>query len=697
MGEPKPVASSQSNGGIKQKPTSLNLAPGSACFYRNVNGRINLNDRHIQHAGTAAGSLETGVAGGRGLVNIGLRNNNINCHNTNNNPNNNNNNNESGSVKSITSTSSPIFNESNNVSQLSALPSVPSLLSAIPGWNISAEQENLLESMPPPPPAPSDGTISHRSSSAEQQQQLHHHQQQQQLQQSQLQSQQRNNLQPSPIGQLCSPSNNGLGGVGAVGNFSLYTPPAPIPASGANKIRSTPNGLPQSTAMRRPHSIAVPPYSLAQFNPRVIGPPGIDSWGNRPDTTTKSSNCAISNGSSSPIYGVSRRAHSVASTPVSATSNGMQQQQLQQHQKQLPLSAGNMVPTTTTRTNVPPQTLWNGQLQQQSLPRRPHSIASTPVNAAITSVLSGNGSTVSSAGSCTPAGGVSANGTSNGGGRTPSIEPIQWGASGMVLHQPVPRRPYPTTLPHPQPPTPTSQGPALSVLTNPGNSNTWTPGGALRHRPHSIATTPQGYTTSIIGGSTLGGNGSVGCSPMPPASPSDSGYRSLPSSSSDYQLLKSPSQSQLLQTPNGNRSAVRRLSLPSSAQNLLRATAPRPSPTFHGLPFKPFSCGVSPSGTPIFLGCTHLHGNGNGTVGPGGSGICGNGNNGVGNPNGNGTTRASTPATSPAHALTTSQAIQQLLAQPRNGFKIVDDKVSLFIEILDSQERFAKVSPPMAQ
>ncbi|KOC66953.1 Dystrophin, isoform D [Habropoda laboriosa] len=155
----------------------------------------------------------------------------------------------------------------------------------------------------------------------------------------------------------------------------------------------------------------------------------------------------------------------------------------------------------------------------------------------------------------------------------------------MVLHQPIPRRAYASTLPHPQPPTPTSQGPALSILTNPGNSNTWTPGAALRSRPHSIATTPQ-------------------TAPMPPASPSDSGYRSLPSAASDYQILKSPS-----------------------------------------------SGGTGSSGT-----------------------------------------RSSTPATSPATPLTTSQAIQQLLAQPRNGFKIVDDKVSLFIEILDTQERFAKVS-----
>lgn len=361
-----------------------------------------------------------------------------------------------------------------------------------------------------------------------------------------------------------------------------------------------------------------------------------------------------------------RRAHSVAGTPVSVSAgggnnnggvNGVNGQQEPRSNGVSPsVNGGTMGPTT--RSVVPPQSLWNGQLQQP-VPRRPHSIASTPVTPSPGMLAPAPTPTPTSASSVPSSARATA-------------EPIQWGSSGMVLHQPIPRRAYASTLPHPQPPTPTSQGPALSILTNPGNSNTWTPGAGLRSRPHSIATTPQ-------------------TAPMPPASPSDSGYRSLPSAASDYQILKSPSRSQAQQAQHHhqqqqhhhqqghqqlhnqqNHSATRRLSLPS-AQSLLRASAPRPSPTFHGLPFRPFNCGVSPNGNPIFLGCTHLHNSS--STGTGSTG-----------------TRSSTPATSPATPLTTSQAIQQLLAQPRNGFKIVDDKVSLFIEILDTQERFAKVS-----
>ncbi|KAL0275465.1 UNVERIFIED_CONTAM: hypothetical protein PYX00_003302 [Menopon gallinae] len=131
-----------------------------------------------------------------------------------------------------------------------------------------------------------------------------------------------------------------------------------------------------------------------------------------------------------------------------------------------------------------------------------------------------------------------------------------------------------------------------------------------------------------------------------PVSPSDSGYRSLPSSASDYQVS---------QQTDPAPSARRRLSLPS-AQAQLR---PKPSPTFHGLPFRPFTCGVSPSGSPIFLGCTHLH------PSPGSN-----------------KPRAVTP--------TASQAIHQFVMHPRNGYRSPDDKIALFYEILDSQERFAK-------
>ncbi|CAD7092950.1 unnamed protein product [Hermetia illucens] len=37
------------------------------------------------------------------------------------------------------------------------------------------------------------------------------------------------------------------------------------------------------------------------------------------------------------------------------------------------------------------------------------------------------------------------------------------------------------------------------------------------------------------------------------------------------------------------------------------------------------------------------------------------------------------------------EAVQNLLAQPRNGFQILDDRMRLFIDILDSQEKFSQV------
>ncbi|KZC10828.1 Dystrophin, isoform D [Dufourea novaeangliae] len=648
MGEPKPASSPQPNGGVKQKPTSLNLAPGPG-FYRNVNGRASLNDRHLQHV--------TAVVGGeRGATRV---------------------NNKSASPSPATAVNSTESGGNTTITavQLPALPTVPPLSALSSAWSLSAELENLLE--PPPPPAPTHPATTPRANSVNDHQQ---HQQQQQQQHQHQQQQQRNNVQSSPINQLPtrSPSHNGHG-------FPLYTPPAPIPASGANKIRSTPNGLPQPTAPRRPHSIAAPPYhhvasihhSLGQLAGRANATSSLSSsaaaTSSSPNGAAATPSSTIAPGSTaspsswstvgppstttSCVPGmVQRRAHSVASTPVSLpTGGGLNNGGINGvNGQQEPRGGGsngasvNGAMGPTTRSVIPPQSLWNGQLQQP-VPRRPHSIASTPVTTT---------TSMPATAPATPASGGGGGGCLPSSART-TVEPIQWGSSGMVLHQPIPRRAYASTLPHPQPPTPTSQGPALSILTNPGNSNTWTPGAALRPRPHSIATTPQ-------------------TAPMPPASPSDSGYRSLPSAASDYQILKSPSRSQQQtqqqhQQQQNHQSAVRRLSLPS-AQTLLRVTAPRPSPTFHGLPFRPFSCGVSPNGNPIFLGCTHLH-----TTGSPGTGSTG--------------TRTSTPATSPATPLTTSQAIQQLLAQPRNGFKIVDDKVSLFIEILDTQERFAKVSP----
>ncbi|XP_039307687.1 nascent polypeptide-associated complex subunit alpha, muscle-specific form-like isoform X2 [Solenopsis invicta] len=616
MGEPKPAVSPQPNGGVKQKPTSLNLAPGPG-FYRNVNGRASLNDRHLQHVTALIGGGRTAHVNKSASPNFAAAINNS----------------ELGGGGSA------------NTVQLPALPTVPPLSAISSAWSLSAELENLLE--PPPPPAPTHSSPSNRASSVSN----NEHQQHQN-------EQQHNNLRSSPINQLPtrSPSHNGHG-------FPLYTPPAPIPASGANKVRSTPNGLPHPGASRRPHSIAAPPFHgvqhpLGQLAGRAAAATPLPSAAPAPGAATPTawgSGAATPNATTCGVPGVvQRRAHSVAGTPVSLSTgnNGINGGiNGQQEPRSNGPSAGGVgvggggsggsggggVVVSATRSAVPPQSLWNGQ---QPLPRRPHSIASTPVTAA---------TGLPPATTATPTN-VSAT------ARTPG-EPIQWGASGMVLHQPIPRRAYASTMPHPQPPTPTSQGPCLSVLNNPGNSNTWTLGAAaLRPRPHSIATTPQGAPQ------------------MPPASPSDSGYRSLPSAASDYQILKSPSKSQQNQQQQQSQqqihqSAVRRLSLPS-AQTLLRTSAPRPSPTFHGLPFRPFTCGVSPNGNPIFLGCTHLH-NSNSS---------------------SGSTRTSTPATSPATPLTTSQAIQQLLAQPRNGFKIMDDKVSLFIEILDTQERFAKVS-----
>ena len=145
-------------------------------------------------------------------------------------------------------------------------------------------------------------------------------------------------------------------------------------------------------------------------------------------------------------------------------------------------------------------------------------------------------------------------------------------------------------------------------------------------------------------------------------STTNNGPKSLPSSISDYMLLSSKKKTDPFHPPTPSPlSAQRRLSLPS-AQAQLR---PKFNSAIHGLPFRPFTCGVSPNGTPIFLGCTHLH--------PSPSPV---------------KPRAVTP--------TTSQAIQQLLLQSRNGYQSPDDKMSLFFEILDSQERFVKVKKKRA-
>lgn len=110
----------------------------------------------------------------------------------------------------------------------------------------------------------------------------------------------------------------------------------------------------------------------------------------------------------------------------------------------------------------------------------------------------------------------------------------------------------------------------------------------------------------------------------------------LPSSRSDYQL-----QRPAIMT-NGYGavppSTSRRLSLPGGVQN-----PPKVSATFHGLS--------------ALLGPTPTLG---------------------------------TPGT-PSTPAAVREAVRHLLQQPRNGFPIMDHKLSLFIDILDAQERFSQV------
>lgn len=111
---------------------------------------------------------------------------------------------------------------------------------------------------------------------------------------------------------------------------------------------------------------------------------------------------------------------------------------------------------------------------------------------------------------------------------------------------------------------------------------------------------------------------------------------SLPSSRSDYQL-----QRPAIMT-NGYGavppSTSRRLSLPGGVNN-----PPKTSATFHGL--------SALVGAPTLLG---------------------------------------TPGT-PSTPAAVQEAVRHLLMQPRNGFPIMEHKLSLFIEILDAQERFSQV------
>lgn len=149
----------------------------------------------------------------------------------------------------------------------------------------------------------------------------------------------------------------------------------------------------------------------------------------------------------------------------------------------------------------------------------------------------------------------------------------------------------------------------------------------LTRRPHSIGCEDEWPTVPLLQ--------PVPRRPVPNTTLPRTSYH-LPSSRSDYQL-----QRPAIMT-NGYGavppSTSRRLSLPGGVQN-----PPKTSATFHGLsalagPFPP----VGTPGTP------------------------------------------STPAA-------VREAVRHLLMQPRNGFPIMDHKLSLFIEILDAQERFSQV------
>jgi hypothetical protein len=315
-----------------------------------------------------------------------------------------------------------------------------------------------------------------------------------------------------------------------------------------------------------------------------------------------------------------RRPHSIASSPVSSKAPGL----------------------PTTRLRDGPVALSSYGILHHPIPRRPHSIATsvaiTPPTPSAPTTRSG-----SSPQQQVPRRPLIPN--SNSVPTLPSGTSSPTAKLSNSIQQPTPRRPQSVvvtpsssaTLPHFTTATPS----CVSMITT-GSSHTWSSSNGQQRRVSTTAATPTSVPTTL--------------------SPSDSGYRSLPPATSDYQILNSSHVT--------HSSATRRLSLPStSAQVALGLHTPRPSPTFHGLPFlpvRPLTCGLSPNGNPIFLGCTHLH-----------------------TPN----SKSNTPATTPSNTVaSTAQALQQLLLQqPRNGFRTLDDKVNLFLEILDTQERFEQV------
>lgn len=260
---------------------------------------------------------------------------------------------------------------------------------------------------------------------------------------------------------------------------------------------------------------------------------------------------------------------------------------------------------------------WTSQLPP-IINRRPHSVATTPMD--------GNGNIAE-----VPPRNVPWNGIHHPIPRRPhsiavteAAGDVKWSPVRLPpLQHPVARRPPPMVLQYPNFTTP---------------NTTW--GNGSPRRPTSITSVPANnlnLTTTAI------------------ASPSDSGYRSLPSSQSDYQVHNATLVNGL--PPHD----PRRLAVSVHSQM-------RPSPTFHGTPFKPFTCGSATTGAPLFLGCTHAHGS-----------------------------KTGTPATTPSKTASSTpssirEAVQHLLMQPRNGFNIMDDRMSIFIDILDAQERFSQVN-----
>ncbi|KAK0097092.1 hypothetical protein PV326_003328 [Microctonus aethiopoides] len=617
MGEPISAPVTKLNSRIKQKPTSLNITPNTNSGYRNSNGRIIPDDINRQHITNIIASGNT----------------------------------YDGRLKITPITKNLDETNSFKADQLSEFKKI-SALSTISNWD-SSKPKSLSQ---PCSPAITTNSLTNNHHYITPNNEQHHyqsilhnsqdkyHQQSQRDQnllrqpiQQQSTQQLRNNSQSFDL----TANHNGH-------NFALYTRPAPIPESRINNIRPNLDGFPSPVSRRSSTTNGTQSYysintqkTFAHCNGKVANTTSPSA------THTNSTNVIWTNGASdhnpittpvNPLYESPMHVSSSVTPSESTTKihQNLKQKQQQHHHLQKDEKVNSFVGGTENfginRGSLPPA-LWNGQFHQQFiLPRRPQSIASTPVAV-----------------------------TPNGQSATTPNSSVHWGASEIISHHAKPRTAYASTLPHPRSPSLATPGTNFNGVVTLGKCNNLTCGGILRQHSHSNASTP---TLSLSS-----------------ASPSDSGYRSLPSAISDYQLLRSPlSQSQLYQNQNDQNihQQVRRLSLPLSAQVLLRPAAPKTSSTFHGFPLKPMTCGLSLNGSALFVGCTHLNTSPSNGVG----GVEGT------NPGGN--IGVSTAGTNSAHTLSTSQAIQQLLAQPRSGFKIVDDKLSLFIEILDTQERFAK-------